>query len=87
MEIKKRVGLWELADKKVYVRISAECANRLFECAIKHAGSKKDLAILIGDKRLRDISVYTNQKYSMDLRLISKILESLPDVKRKEFIS
>lgn len=86
VKIKNKIDLWDLPNKRVYVKIEDSVIKTFFEYSTNFAGSEIKLANLLGIKRIGNIWYFKNGIFFTPLDLIMKILKKLPEEKRNEFV-
>lgn len=77
------IGIWDLPDEKIYVKLKNHCRRSFFNYAIELAGSINKLEKLVTTKNLRE---YKEGIYFTPLRVIRRVLELFSIDKKNEFI-
>ncbi|MBU0899136.1 MAG: hypothetical protein KKB03_01765 [Nanoarchaeota archaeon] len=82
----KEVGLWDLPEDKVYVKIKRSYRIAFFNYAIKTVGGVTKLANTLNIKSVRNLYSYKNAELFTPLRIIKKMLSLFSKHKKSYFI-
>ena len=82
--MKNEISLWDLTDKKVYIKFHISFLENLFNCVIRKVGNQSKLAKLLG-KNDSTVYNYYHRNEFISLNIISKILEILPRKERSKW--
>jgi len=78
----REVGLWDLPDDKVYLKIKSPFREDFFNYAIKISGSMVKLTKLLNFKSHDSIRGYKYGYYFIPLRVVKEILLMFPKIER-----
>jgi|GEM_PF-1242329 DNA-binding transcriptional ArsR family regulator len=82
--MKEELSLWDLENRRIYIKVKKNIIRKLFNYAIKLFGTQRELAKFL-KKSNGNISNYKRKSLFIPLDVVMKILNRLPEIQREKF--